>query len=277
MNLIPENFRELLASVLFLIGVIFSFLSLDNKKKEHTLRLAGLFVLSAIALFSNDGWCYFAAVFIVATAVTQLEFLQNLAAIIRGNKDYFDYQKEFISQKEVEESKVKEIEEIEKEESVANQSPSEDIKKSVGTFQTNQTKLQQVLICEEYTFRFLERKYNNSIQRHIRLIRRGMHAELDGVMQMDKHDIIFELKIFPRGEFPTLLLQRDTEKMINMVKAYIDVTTRHASLSMVLVGPFTEKAKERIYNCKKKVEESEKETNISFEILSFDDIGLPKV
>lgn len=91
-ELIPESFRELLSAACFAIGAVFSFFSLSADKREHALRLSGLFLLSSVALFANNGWCYFAAVFIIATAVTRLQFLQNLAAIIRGSKEFFDYQ-----------------------------------------------------------------------------------------------------------------------------------------------------------------------------------------
>ena len=45
----------------------------------------------ALSLFCNKPWTYFAALFIVATAMTEIEFLQNLAAIISGDKNYFAY------------------------------------------------------------------------------------------------------------------------------------------------------------------------------------------
>jgi hypothetical protein len=106
-HLTPENFRELLSSIAFLLGILFSVASIPAYWREHCIRMTGLFLLVGLALFANSPSVYFATVFIVATAVTQLEFLQNLAAIIRGSKEYFDYQKEFLSQKEVEKTAEK--------------------------------------------------------------------------------------------------------------------------------------------------------------------------
>lgn len=94
-NYLPQNFRELVASVSIIVGFIFSFISLFKIQgeflREHALRIAAIFSLLGLCLFADDAYTYFAAVFIIATAVTQLEFLQTLAAIIRGNKDYFDF------------------------------------------------------------------------------------------------------------------------------------------------------------------------------------------
>ena len=77
--------------MLCLAALLFSGISLFEKVRVHSLRVLAIFVVAALALFGNHISVYFAAVFIIATAVTELEFLQTLAAIIRGNKEYFTY------------------------------------------------------------------------------------------------------------------------------------------------------------------------------------------
>lgn len=91
------NFTQLLGGGLVGFALVSAALSLCENLRAHTLRLLAIFFVAALALFSNDVTTYFVAIFIVATAVTELEFLQNLAAIIRGNKEYFDYKKEALS------------------------------------------------------------------------------------------------------------------------------------------------------------------------------------
>jgi hypothetical protein len=93
-KLILENFRELFSFFCFLFSLVFSFVSLKRGKLEHGLRMAAILFIVSVSLFANRGYCYFGAIFIIATAVTQLDFLQNIAAIIRGSKEYFDYKKE---------------------------------------------------------------------------------------------------------------------------------------------------------------------------------------
>lgn len=91
------NFTQWLGGGLVGFALVSAALSLCENLRAHTLRLLAIFFVAALALFSNDVTTYFLAIFIVATAVTELEFLQNLAAIIRGNKEYFDYKKEALS------------------------------------------------------------------------------------------------------------------------------------------------------------------------------------
>jgi hypothetical protein len=63
------------------------------------MRAFALLIILAVALVANYWVTYFAAMFIIATAATELEFLQNLAAIIRGNRDYFNYKSKLVSKK----------------------------------------------------------------------------------------------------------------------------------------------------------------------------------
>lgn len=93
----PASFSEVLAGTLVLFALISAGLSLIPCLRAHTLRLLAIFFVTALALFSNNVSTYFVAIFVIATAVTELEFLQNLAAIVRGNKEYFDYKKEALS------------------------------------------------------------------------------------------------------------------------------------------------------------------------------------
>ena len=109
---IPENFRERLASVAFLVGLLYSFVSLNERKREHALRLTAMVFIFGISLLANNWACYFAAILVIAMR-TQLEFLQNVAAIIRGSKEYFDYAKCHQTPKEVQEKIKKDTEEIE--------------------------------------------------------------------------------------------------------------------------------------------------------------------
>lgn len=271
-DLVPENFRESLSAIFFLIAVVFSFWSLSDKKKTHALRLAGLFVLSALALFGNNTWCYFAAIFIVATAVTQLEFLQNLAAIIRGSKEYFDYQKEFLSQKEIEESASKEVAELQ-ESTGAGITAGRDVQISLDK---SRISMQQFyVICEEYAFRYLERKHERPIQRHIRYRGKGMYTEFDGVMQLDDKDIIFELKVTRDRVFPPALIKRTTDRIIDRVKAYSLLTGRKAELRIVLIGTLSNTGKAAARDAFVDFSDRLEGLTLSFDILSLEEIGLP--
>ncbi|MCP2054366.1 UNVERIFIED_ORG: hypothetical protein J3D59_004226 [Pseudomonas fluorescens] len=96
-NYYPSSFLELLGGCLIVFAVFAGGISLIPPLRIHLLRLLAIAFVCSLALFSNNVWTYFVAIFVIATAVTELEFLQNLAAIVRGNKEYFDYRKEVLS------------------------------------------------------------------------------------------------------------------------------------------------------------------------------------
>lgn len=93
----PLNFFQASAGVFGVFALIFGALSLFDGVRVHAIRMLAIFLVVAMSLYANSVGVYFAAVFIIATAVTELEFLQTLAAIIRGNKEYFAFRKETLS------------------------------------------------------------------------------------------------------------------------------------------------------------------------------------
>jgi hypothetical protein len=54
--------------------------------------MASSFVL-ALAFISNNGFVYVSSVFIIASLITELEFLEKIAAIMFKNESYFKYPK----------------------------------------------------------------------------------------------------------------------------------------------------------------------------------------
>lgn len=93
----PATFLELLGGLLAVVAVMAGLASLIPDWRVHLLKLLSIVFICSLALFSNSVSTYFVAIFVIATAVTELDFLQNLAAIIRGNDGYFNYKKEALS------------------------------------------------------------------------------------------------------------------------------------------------------------------------------------
>ncbi|MCP4649956.1 MAG: hypothetical protein GY853_07765 [PVC group bacterium] len=88
---LPLSFTQLVAGIFSFCSIIAFFLSLKTSIRAHSLRLFSISLISALSLFCNHVSVYFASVFIIATAITETEFLQNLAAIISDSKEYFHY------------------------------------------------------------------------------------------------------------------------------------------------------------------------------------------
>jgi len=97
-----ETWLDLVATALVALAVLYTVIGLFGFARA--IRISAILIVTSLALFSDSFGTYFAAIFIVAAAVTELEFLEKLAAIIRGSKEYFDYKK---SQVPVAEAKAK--------------------------------------------------------------------------------------------------------------------------------------------------------------------------
>lgn len=88
----PKTFIEAVGGVLVVIAILLLIPSFWSNLRKHFTRFCGVMLVAALAMFNNSTGTYFASVFIIATVVTKLEFLENLAAIIRGFKPYFEHQ-----------------------------------------------------------------------------------------------------------------------------------------------------------------------------------------
>jgi hypothetical protein len=275
-NLIPENFREIFSFFAFSISLIFAFLSLIRNKMDHCLKLSAILFIISVSLFANNPYCYFAAIFIIATAVTQLDFLQNLAAIIRGSKEYFDYQKETKSTKDVEKDLEKESNTID------NATVEEDIK-SLETQNDNINVLlnkqnlslgQFAFVCEEYAFKLLEQKFQRPIQRYVRIKSRRYATEFDGIMQYDYVDVILEIKTTRRGVFSTMFIKNTIEKLLQKIEDYKEITKRGAALRLVLIGNFTNAYKARLLSKLPDLAQNDKGVEVAIDFYSFSELGM---
>jgi hypothetical protein len=102
--------KENLAGLAFLAALIFATASAVGRKPLHR-RLFGAFLIFCLAVFADNGFIYSLAVLLIATLITDLEFLENIAAILWKNKDFWAYRKATASEvnaKLVEEARAQE-------------------------------------------------------------------------------------------------------------------------------------------------------------------------
>lgn len=96
--------------------IVYSVLSSESSK----IKLIGSGLVLSLAFASNNVWTYALSIFIVATLVTELQFLEKLAAMFTNRDKYWDY---LAKQSTPEESKQKAIleaiESVEVDESLA--------------------------------------------------------------------------------------------------------------------------------------------------------------
>ena len=238
-SLMPSTFPEALGGIVILLALLLSLISLIPALRSHSLRLLALFFVAALSLFSNHWSTYFAGIFVIATAVTELEFLQNLAAIIRGNKDYFDYKKETLTS----EQKQKKVQEEQAELNIqqAKQPPSVDLAPEKVAAPANRepaSNIRQIINIEDKALDKMEKYYNSKIERGVRISRKGRHIEIDGLIPSAADDMVSEKIIevkYLRSPQQFAVINKIFPQLEAVARSYCEITNKIAKLHVVLV------------------------------------------
>ena len=83
-QLLPASFTELLAGILLLAALFVALSSLSKAYRRTATKTAGILFVASLCLFSQNGWVYFIGVVIITTSLSELDFLRNVSAAIRG-------------------------------------------------------------------------------------------------------------------------------------------------------------------------------------------------
>tara|TARA_R110000782_G_scaffold14060_5_gene42350 strand:- start:5042 stop:5761 length:720 start_codon:yes stop_codon:yes gene_type:complete len=202
-------------------------------------------MVACLAIYSSHWATYFAAIFIIATAVTELEFLQNLAAIIRKNESYFKYKKEELS---VEENRERnkfdaikdEIAVSEGDEKGQNLSPNSDkISRSKMQDISRSDSIKLSFEVESKAIEYLAKEYPR-IERGVRFKNDSQHVELDGLVQGEKGkgSKIFEIKWLRNEKHIHSLLWHAKNKSKEIERKYFSITGEIPEMYVVLVSNF---------------------------------------
>jgi len=269
----PDTYPNLIGTILLSVSIICLFISFKESQKRHATKLFSIMIVVALALFSSYWATYFAAIFIVATAVTELEFLQTLAAIIRKDKNYFDYKKETLSSEDNISRKAKEALEEELIVSSDNNSDGEsqsqiDLSTLLDLPRTEAMRLS--LDVEDKSLSYLETQFGK-IEKNVRFKKNGDQIELDGVIELEnKNTKIFEIKWTrnPDHFFPFVLHSMKRTK--DLIERYRTITGKNAELHLVVIlNTKTSVTPRRL----EKVNERAKEEGINLTLLSLTEIG----
>lgn len=220
----PESFLELVASILLAISFSLSLLSIILG--ERVFRMFVIALVGTLALYADHAAVYFAAIFIVATAVTELEFLEKLAAIIRGNKDYFDYQKERLSIEEAQSRSAQDAIDV-----LEEKTPQPPVVASGEASAAGYA-------VEQLALSYLEKRLADTFERNVRFSASGVSVELDGFLQRSRGrpDILVEVKLLgPYGLREAALRFSKQAKLIQ--DRYERITRRRSTIRLLLVVP----------------------------------------
>jgi hypothetical protein len=235
----PQTFLEFIGGALLIVAVAFAIVSLAPPLRQSSLRLSAINFLAALALFSNYWVTYFAAIFIIATAVTELEFLHILAAIIRGDKNYFDFRREFLTHDEIlrkarqdeviEPSKLK----PEGTENAESTPPPTTPRGSKSRIATN------AFHVEERALEWFEKEFSLPVQRYLRFSNNQHAVEVDGIIQGKRGntDTLIEVKWVRNDPPGTGAFSRIIDQVSRLAQRYNEITKRDAELILLLVVP----------------------------------------
>lgn len=268
LDFIFNNLKDSLASIIILIGVVFSFVSLIEEHRVHSEKLFALLFLAGISLFANDPVCYFATLFIIATVVTNLDFLQNIAAIIKGSKEYFDYK----------------ISTYNQEDKIRKELKSQDVESGEGrplnietdTLDYKKSKpvtVEFYSLAETLTLNYFEKIIGKPIVRNLRFRKKNIQIEIDGLIQQEHTDILFEIKIPSKNRLYLRNITEYLSRATKLLNSYKDITDRDASIKLVIVLDNSPEEISSLFN-EKTISNLKNSNNVSLEFISYDKIGL---
>lgn len=243
-NILPDTFLNFVASIMLVSSILCLLVTFIEAKKSHATRMFSILMVASLALFSSYWVTYFAAIFIIATAVTELEFLQNLAAILRKDKNYFDYKTEALTK---EENKRRVHIEAAEDEAVILEASDETTETDAETETdvirlaslqglTRSQSMKLFYEVEEKTIEYLKGLYP-AIEGGVRIKNNGMSVELDGMVSGNRSSDskIFEVKWIRSRKNTHSLLWHAAKQARQVLSKYKDITGRDAELYLILV------------------------------------------
>jgi len=268
----PVTYENLIGTLLICVSIICLFTSFFEIHKKHATKLFSILIVTSLALFSSYWATYFAAIFIVATAVTELEFLQTLAAIIRKDKNYFDFKKEALSK---EDNIRRKAEEALEEELISTEN-NEGINKNkidlstLSTLPRNEA-MRLSIDVEDKTLNYLESQHGK-IERNVRFRKNGTSVEFDGVIDFKGKSAnkIFEIKWTRNPDHFFPFITHSIRRSKDVIDKYLSITGHEAEFHLIVIlNTKTSTTPERI----DKMNERAQDVGISLTFLSLSEIG----
>lgn len=219
-----------------------------SKVSEVSTKLIGVSLVAGLALYSDYWPTYLAAIFIIATIITEQSFLEKLAAIIMRNDAFFRYETSKLSLNEIKEKVAQEIVE-DNEENIGDKKPEES---SEGTTSPTQQRPDESLtdalsriyithtdayIIEELALSFAERMMG-PIERNIRVSKVNTGSLiLDGLIRgRQESDAVIDVRMISgsssRQKWRSIIM-----RFSRQLSAYTEITGRKAMGTLLVVFP----------------------------------------
>lgn len=178
LNTLISNIEKLIAIIAFFAAIVFALLhSFSGGKRDYHLKLSGSLIVAVFAFLANNVGIYALASFIVATIITKLDFLENLAAIFWGRKEFWGYRIQLAkANKNQLEGKL--------EQDIRQEIKEDDSGKTLADFRRS------ALQFEGNMLRSLDKVFNTKrIMLAVRIEVRGLTYVIDAVAMPSKEDV----------------------------------------------------------------------------------------
>lgn len=232
---------------------------------DKLIRIAVISLAASIAFASKSAWVSFAAVFIIGTAITTLDFLHTLAAIIRGDGHYFKYKQENLSAEQVIENHEVNIitntsdgievqvngeideavndvadnavePEVVTKEATLDVDAAKDweIQSSIGEPSNQRTKY---YVVEQLALEWMQKKFRRSIDKFVRFTSPICKVDVDGYIKSFRggEDILIEVKWWSKIEDTRTRLTNHMIDVQVLSDSFKEITDRRHQIHLVVV------------------------------------------
>ncbi|WP_340104559.1 NERD domain-containing protein [Rhodohalobacter sp. 8-1] len=241
MNDILTDFNELssiLAGAYAVVALLMTLLLSYFHKRDLPVKLLGSLMVLSIMFGANNAWIYAIGVFIVATLVTELQFLEKLAALAWNRKEYWQY----LSQASDEEIKAKYIEDAQEEvtkiESAYDNKPESPLDKStrkIGKL------IEEAHAFENNVLKALESKkfslfLTSNFSKHIKLNAGSRTIIIDAIAMSRERHFLIEIKHY-KNEHSITHATYKIKSTANEYNKYLQERGKNLVVTPVLVVP----------------------------------------
>lgn len=196
------------------------------RAQSVSIKLLGSLMVLALAFAANNGFVYSLAIFIVATLVTDLDFLEKIAALFWNRDKYWEYRMVQANPSEVEARVTSEAErEVEAESSPATVAKPDEVREgrdssAIKSFVADaisfERAVQHALVAGQGPFSPAKINTNRKL-----MSSSGGAIELDAIIETPTADYVVEIKYSKR---PHVLLNAlaATERGVRAYRAYLN-------------------------------------------------------
>lgn len=215
-----------LAAGFSIVGLVVAICNFFSRSQIVSIKLLGSLMVLALAFAANSAVVYFLAIFIVATLVTDLDFLEKIAAIFWNRDKYWEYRMVQIPPADVKARVASEAQqEVEAERAAATETEVEPTKIEEGQAPSIKSFVTDAISFERAVTQALAAGKGPFTPARINANRRlrssSGNVEFDAIVETPAADYVVEIKYSKR---PHVLLNAlaMVERGVRAYRAYLD-------------------------------------------------------